>query len=113
MGSAAPLPIVARAREGPQLVEDLVARDGVEARRSLVKDQQLRAVREGNRQLQLHAHAAGEVADLGFGEDPRSRREVIEGRLVPVGVRGGHAGHDLGNRVVARERTGVEHHANA
>ena len=108
-----PRGVLGLAREVTQHVEGLVAGDGIETGGRLVEHEQLRPMREGNRKLQLHPHAAREVGDASLQRKAEGGGKRLEARLVPGGICGRHAGSGLGHRAVPREGTGVEHHAHA
>ena len=73
--------------KGEQLVEQFLACHGIEACRGFVQDEQLGLVAERTRELQLHAHAAGEVFDLCLGIQAKSIDDAGERVVVPGGVR--------------------------
>ena len=81
--------------KGEQLVEQLLARHGVEARGGFVQNEQLGIVAECAGKLQPHAHAAGEVLDLCLGIEAKSVDESGERFAVPRGVRRAYECLDL------------------
>ena len=72
--------------KGKQLVEQFLARHGIEARGGFVQNEQLGIVAERTGELQLHAHAAGEVLDLRLGIEAKSVDESGERFAAPRGV---------------------------
>ena len=92
-----------------QDVEDLLARQGVEAGGRLVQDEQARAVAERAGQREAHAHAARELLDLLVGRKLRLVTALAEGRGVPVGEHAHADAAHFGHGGLGREGAGVGH----
>ena len=81
--------------KGEQLIKQLLACHGIEARGGFVQNEQLGLVAECAGKLQFHAHAAGEVLDLCLGIEAKSVDESGERFAVPRGVRWAYERLDL------------------
>ena len=99
--------------KGEQLIEQLLACHGIEARGGFVQNEQLGLVAERAGKLQLHAHAAGEVLDLCLGVEDKSVDEAGEGVVAPGGVRRAYECLNFGHLECGREGARVQDKADA
>ena len=53
-------------RKRTQLVENLIARNGIQSSRCLIEQQEVSAVAQGANKLKFHSHTARKILDLCF-----------------------------------------------
>ena len=97
--------------KGKQLIKQLLACHGIEARGGFVQNEQFGLVAERAGKLQLHAHTAGEVLDLCLGIEAKSVDEAGEGVVAPGGVCRAYECLNFGHLECGREGACVQHEA--